>query len=262
MVYWLHDASSPLPSTDQALAADSEAPGLLAAGEDLSTQRLQEAYRLGVFPWFSPGQPVLWWAPDPRMVLMTHEFKLSRSLRKTIQKFLLTPGCEVRFDSAFEQVMEACAHTPRDGQNGTWIVPEMLQVYKQWHHEGRVHSVETWADGRLVGALYGVNIGRMFFGESMFSHQADASKIALAALVAFCRAHRVAMIDCQQRTRHLASMGARELPRREFESRMSLSLAQPDITQWVYDPAHWSLLLPRKPSDDLTPGGVFDARRV
>lgn len=244
MAFWLHSASTPFPSTGEAMPAGSHAPGLLAAGEDLSTSRLQDAYERGVFPWFSPGQPVLWWAPDPRMVLMTAEFKLSRSLRKTIQKFLLTPGCEVRFDTAFEQVINACAQTPREGQNGTWIGPEIARVYSQWHRQGRVHSIETWMDGVLVGGLYGVSMGRMFFGESMFSHRTDASKIALAALVAFCKAHRVPMIDCQQRTEHLASMGGREIPRSEFEALMSSCLKEPDILDWTYDPSHWTELLP------------------
>jgi leucyl/phenylalanyl-tRNA--protein transferase len=244
MVPWLHSAEDPLPPTSQALGSDSEAPGLLAAGEDLSTTRLEEAYRHGVFPWFSPGQPVLWWSTDPRMVLLTDEFKLSRSLRKTIAHFLQTPGCEVRMDSAFEQVIQACSQTPREGQNGTWIVPEMVEIYTQWHREGRTHSVETWVDGELVGGLYGVCIGRMFFGESMFSRHTDASKIALAALVAFCRAHQVLMIDCQQATGHLRSLGGRELPRAEFEARLTPRLGEPEIPEWFYDARHWKTLHP------------------
>ena len=133
----------------------------MAAGGRVTPQRLEEAYRSGIFPWYSPGQPVLWWSPDPRMVLPVAEFRLSHSLRKTLRRFLRTPGCEVRFDSAFRRVIEACAHTPRDGQDGTWIVPAVMAAYAAWHEAGRVHSVETWIDGELVGGLYGVAIGRM-----------------------------------------------------------------------------------------------------
>jgi leucyl/phenylalanyl-tRNA---protein transferase len=150
----------------------------------------------------------------------------------------------VRFDSAFERVITECARTPRDGQQGTWIVPALARTYTDWHHAGTVHSVETWVDGQLVGGLYGVNLGRMFFGESMFSHATDASKIALAALVAFCRANAIGMIDCQQATGHLASLGAREIPRTEFERRVALALGEPAPAAWTYDPAHWSYLMP------------------
>ena len=200
MVPWLRSAADPLPDTRHALPPASDAPGLLAAGGELTTRRLNEAYSKGIFPWYSAGQPVLWWSPEPRMVLFTDEFRLKRSLRKTIARFLRTPGNEVRIDSAFRRVISACAQTPREGQDGTWIVPEMVDAYVAWHRLGHVHSVETWIDGELAGGLYGVGLGRMFFGESMFSHRTDASKIALAALVCFCRAHGVAMIDCQQRT--------------------------------------------------------------
>src|SRR5688572_19590849 len=181
--------------------------GLLGVGGDLEPERVLLAYRSGVFPWYSEGQPILWWSPDPRMVLFTDEFKVSRSLRKTLRHFNLDSRCEIRIDSAFRRVITACASTPRDGQAGTWILPEMIDAYCDWHAEGAVHSFETWIDGQLVGGLYGINLGRMFYGESMFSHRADASKIATAALVAFCRTHGVALIDCQQRTRHLASLG-------------------------------------------------------
>jgi leucyl/phenylalanyl-tRNA--protein transferase len=192
-----------------------------------------------VFPWYSEGQPVLWWSPDPRMVLLTDEFRLKRSLRKTIAKFIRTPGNEVRIDSAFRQVISACAGTPREGQDGTWIVPEMVEAYVAWHRLGTVHSVETWMNGELVGGLYCVSLGCMVFGESMFSHRTDASKISLAALVCFCREHGVAMIDCQQRTGHLASLGGRELPRAEFEQRLTRGLGEPPIGEWTYDPSLW-----------------------
>jgi leucyl/phenylalanyl-tRNA--protein transferase len=238
---WIRD-TDPLPPTSAALGPDSDAPGLLAIGGTLTPARLREAYRHGVFPWFSTGQPVLWWSPDPRMVLMASQFKLHRSLRKTLDRFLATPGCEFRFDSAFRQVIDACAGTVRDGQHGTWIVPPMVQAYQAWHREGAVHSVETWVHGELRGGLYGVNLGRMFFGESMFSHATDASKLALAALIAFCRAHGITMIDCQQNTRHLASMGAREIPRAAFERHLAQTVDLAPPPRWTYDPSHWKHL--------------------
>ena len=221
---------------------DSEAPGLVAAGGELTPPRLEEAYRKGIFPWYSAGQPVLWWSPDPRMVLLPAEFKLARSLRKTLARFVRTPGCELRIDSAFRRVIDACATTPREGQRGTWIVPGMIEAYRAWHLLGRVHSFETWIDGELAGGLYGIGIGRMFFGESMFAHRTDASKIALAGLVAFCREHGIETIDCQQRTGHLASLGGRELPREAFEARIGTALAMPDVVDWTYDLRLWEQL--------------------
>jgi len=239
MIPWLHAETDPLPEARLALPQGSDAPGLLAAGGQLTPERLTEAYSKGIFPWYSEGQPVLWWSPDPRMVLMVDEFKLSRSLRKTVTKFGRTPGCEIRIDSAFARVITACAGTPREGQDGTWIVPAMIDAYRHWNQLGGVHSFETWIDGELAGGLYGVSLGRMFFGESMFAHRTDASKVALAALVCFCRENGVPMIDCQQRTGHLASMGGREIPRIEFERRLSLSLGAPPIRDWTYDPSMW-----------------------
>jgi leucyl/phenylalanyl-tRNA--protein transferase len=246
VIAWLPDDPAdrtPFPPTAAALGPHSEAPGLLAAGGLLTPWRLEQAYRHGIFPWYSRGQPVLWWSPDPRMVLPVAEFRLHRSLKKTLRQFLRTPGCEIRFDSAFEQVIAACAQTPREGQRGTWIVPALRRTYTDWHRAGAVHSVETWVDGRLVGGLYGVNLGRMFFGESMFSHATDASKLALAALVAFCRAQGIALIDCQQATGHLASLGAREMPRAAFEHHLALTLGADGPPRWTYDPMHWALLL-------------------
>jgi leucyl/phenylalanyl-tRNA--protein transferase len=240
-LHWLDD-TSPFPATTDALGPDSEADGLLAAGGRLSLSRLEAAYRLGIFPWFSDGQPVLWWAPDPRMVLPVAEFKMSRSLRKTLARFARTTGCEIRIDGAFERVIAACAGTLRDGQRGTWILPPLQQAYSAWHRAGAVHSFETWIDGRLVGGLYGVAIGRMFFGESMFSHASDASKIALSALVAFCRAHDITLIDCQQNTGHLASLGAREISRADFERHLTLTLGAEGPARWTYDVAHWARL--------------------
>jgi leucyl/phenylalanyl-tRNA--protein transferase len=238
---WLH-ADSPLPPTSGALDDSSEAPGLLAAGGGLSIDRLRDAYSHGVFPWYSPGQPVLWWSPDPRMLLRTDDFKLSHSLRKTLRRFLRAPGCELRFDHDTVQVMAHCAQTPRDGQNGTWIVPEMQAAYAEWARAGDVHSVETWVDGELVGGLYGVNLGRMMYGESMFSHRTDASKIALAGLVAFCRWNSMPVIDCQQATGHLASLGAAPVARAAFEREVHAQVARAPAPVWAYDFHMWSTL--------------------
>ncbi|HRH29065.1 MAG TPA: leucyl/phenylalanyl-tRNA--protein transferase [Aquabacterium sp.] len=241
MIEWLNE-HDPFPETSQALGPDTDAPGLLAAGGGLSVQRLREAYRRGIFPWFGPGQPVMWWSTAPRMVLPVDDFKLSRSLRKTIEKFRRTPGCEIRIDHSFEQVIRHCANTPREGQDGTWIVDPIQQAYADWHELGQVHSFETWMDGELVGGLYGINLGRMFYGESMFAHRADASKIALAALVCFCRAHGIEVIDCQQETDHLASMGARPWPRADFEAHLKRVVDLPAPANWSYDESMWSHL--------------------
>ena len=235
---WIDD-ETPLPPTRLALGPDTDAPGLLAAGGLVTPARLEEAYRAGVFPWYSAGQPVLWWSPDPRMVLPVAEFRLHRSLAKVLRRFLRTPGNAVRVDSAFGRVVEACAGTPRDGQQGTWIVPAMVRAYLAWHRLGRVHSFETWEGDTLTGGLYGVAIGRMFYGESMFAHRTDASKIALAALVCFAREHGIELIDCQQNTRHLASLGAREIPRRAFEDHLARACGAPDIADWTYHVPMW-----------------------
>ena len=243
MLTWL-DADTPLPPTSRALGPDSDAPGLLAAGGTLSAARLEEAYRHGVFPWYGPNQPILWWSPEPRMVLHVAEFHLPTSLKKTLRRFVRTPGCEIRIDSAFRRVIEACAGTPREGQDGTWIVPAMVEAYVAWHARGRTHSVETWIDGELAGGLYGVGIGRMFYGESMFAHRPDASKIALCALVAFARTHGITLIDCQQNTHHLARFGAREVDRPAFERHLARACGEPDIADWTYDPAMWGRVDP------------------
>ncbi len=239
MIRWLKGADEPLPDPDRAEPRGSEVAGLLAAGGELTTSRLTEAYSKGVFPWYGEGQPIMWWSPDPRMVLLPAEFKLSRSLKKTLRHLIASPGAELRIDSATGRVIEHCASTPRGGQDGTWIVAEMIAAYQAWAAQGRVHSFETWIDGELVGGLYGVSLGRMFFGESMFAHRTDASKIALAALVAFCRAHGIETIDCQQRTVHLASLGGREIPRREFRQRLGMALAHVDVADWSYDLRLW-----------------------
>jgi leucyl/phenylalanyl-tRNA--protein transferase len=255
MIPWLpeDDDRTPFPPTREALGPGSDAPGLLCAGGRLNPARLRLAYRHGIFPWYGPGQPVLWWTTDPRMVLQVAHFRLHRSLRKTLRRFLAMPGCEIRFDSAFDRVLAACAGTPREGQDGTWIVPELQSAYRRWHAAGQVHSVETWIDGELVGGLYGVNLGRMFFGESMFALRTDASKIALAALVAFCRAEGIEWIDCQQQTRHLASLGAAPVPRSEFEAHLEYVVDREPPARWIYDPAHWAWL------PELQAGALPDA---
>ena len=241
MLTWI-DESTPLPPTCLALDAASDAPGLLAAGGRLTPERLREAYRRGIFPWFGPGQPVLWWSPDPRMVLPVAEFRLTRSLRKTIARFRRTPGCELRFDGDCAQVIAACASSPRPGQDGTWIVPEVQAAYVAWHRAGVVHSVETWIDGELAGGLYFIALGRMCFGESMFARRSDASKIALAALVAACRARGITLIDCQQSTGHLASLGAREITRAAFEAHLAATVDATPPADWTYDDSAWDLL--------------------
>jgi leucyl/phenylalanyl-tRNA--protein transferase len=242
MVPWLEEHSLDFPPTSLALDPFSGAPGLLAAGGDLSPARLRQAYSRGIFPWYGEGQPILWWSTAPRMVLQTRHFKLTRSLRKTIARFARTPGCEIRVDSATPEVLHACANAPREGQSGTWILTEMQEAYAALAREGTVHSVETWIDGELAGGLYGVNLGRMFYGESMFARRTDASKIALAALVCLCRQHGIAWIDCQQNTEHLASLGAFEVTREDFEGHLARTVKLPAPSDWSYDPALWRLL--------------------
>lgn len=213
MIPWL-ETHTPFPPLESAMRAPS---GLLAAGADLSPQRLLDAYRRGIFPWYGPGQPPLWWSPDPRMVLFPDELKVSRSLAKRLRK----QDYEIRYDSAFRAVMLACAETPRPGQDGSWIVPEILEGYCRLHAMGYAHSVETWIDGELAGGLYGVAIGRMFYGESMFHRATDASKIAFVHMVRRLQRNGYGMIDCQMHTPHLASLGAREIPRNEFARRLA-----------------------------------------
>jgi leucyl/phenylalanyl-tRNA--protein transferase len=242
MLRWIDD-TSPLPSAEHALGSDSDAPGLVAAGGRVTPQRLQEAYGQGIFPWYSSGQPVLWWSPDPRMVLQVAQFRLSHSMQKTLRRFRRTPGCELRFDHDFARVMQHCAQAPRAGQDGTWIVPAMVDAYTAWHRAGQVHSVETWVDGELVGGLYFVCLGRMCFGESMFALRTDASKIALAGFVAACLARDIPWVDCQQNTAHLASFGAREVPRPDFIAHLEQVVGAARVADWTYDEAAWDLLL-------------------
>ncbi len=220
----------------------SDAPGLLAAGGDLEVATLERAYRNGIFPWFSEGQPILWWSPDPRMVLKIANFRLHRSLRQVLKRFNNDSRCEIRFDSAFTQVIEACATTARRGQPGTWILPDMVLAYTRLHQAGIAHSVETWIDGKLAGGLYCVALGRAVFGESMFALETDASKIALAALVAFCRATGIDTIDCQQNTVHLASLGAAEVPREAFLAHI-LQAQRHQHADWHFTPLYWNHIL-------------------
>ena len=207
MIPWLHD-DMPFPPVQAALRDPN---GLLAAGGNLSPGRLLAAYRQGIFPWYGEGDPVLWWSPDPRMVLLPDELKISRSLAKTLR----SRNYEIRYDTEFDAVMTRCA-APRAGQAGTWITAEMREAYNRLHRLGYAHSVETWIGGELAGGLYGVAIGAVFFGESMFSRVRDASKIALAALVRHCKAQGIGVIDCQMHTAHLVSLGARDISRNRF----------------------------------------------
>lgn len=220
MIPWLPEAHL-FPPVAKALR---EPNGLLAAGGDLSPQRLLAAYRRGIFPWFSAGEPLLWWSPDPRMVLFPGELKISRSLAKTLRN----ADYEVRLDTAFGDVIRACARKPRAGQSGTWITPEMQQAYRELHRLGYAHSVETWIAGKLAGGLYGIAIGQAFYGESMFADARDASKIALAHLCAYLKLRGFGIIDCQMETRHLASLGARPIPRCDFVARLDALCAHGD----------------------------------
>jgi leucyl/phenylalanyl-tRNA--protein transferase len=207
MLAWL-EPEDPFPPVERALKSPS---GLLCAGADLSTGRLLQAYQRGIFPWYSRGEPVLWWSPDPRMVLHCDELNVPRSLAKSVRN----KGFEVRIDSAFPEVLAGCSE-PRKGEPGTWLSSEMQAAYLALHQAGYAHCFETWHENELVGGLYGVAIGRMFYGESMFSRKTDASKVALVTLVQFLKSRGFPLIDCQMRTPLLASLGAREIPRRAF----------------------------------------------
>jgi leucyl/phenylalanyl-tRNA---protein transferase len=212
--------------------ARADMGGLLAVGADLSPARILNAYRHGIFPWGTVERQPLWYSPDPRMVLFPGEFRLTRSLRKTLR----ARQYEVRFDSDFAAVIDACAATPRPGQDGTWISRDMMDAYLRLHELGWAHSVEVYVEGNLTGGLYGLGIGHMFYGESMFSRRSNASKIAFAHLVAYLLAHDFAMVDCQMRTEHLASLGGREIPRDDFLARLQ-QLIRPEQRRgrWTAD---------------------------
>jgi leucyl/phenylalanyl-tRNA--protein transferase len=217
---WLQ-ANDPFPPVERAL---KDPNGLLAAGGELSLERLLEAYRRGVFPWYSGGEPVLWWSPDPRMVLYCSELKVSRSLAKSVRN----KGYEVRVDTAFAAVLDGCAD-----RSQTWLGADMRRAYLRLHRKGYAHSFETWLGRDLVGGLYGVALGRMFYGESMFSRATDASKVALVSLVGELRAREFPLIDCQMHTPLLASLGAREIPRRRFLRELAA------LVHYPAQPEHW-----------------------
>jgi leucyl/phenylalanyl-tRNA---protein transferase len=225
MIPWL-EGDTPFPPVQRALQHPN---GLLAAGGDLSPERLLAGYRRGIFPWFSEDDPILWWSPDPRMVLFPPQLKVARSLAKAMRN---RPH-QIRFDHAFAAVIAACA-APREGASGTWITERMRDAYERLHRLGHAHSVEVWIDGELAGGLYGVALGRVFFGESMFTRARDASKMALVALVGRCRSEGIELIDCQMHTPHLESLGAREIPRREFAGRLL------ELVHYPRAPGNWS----------------------
>jgi leucyl/phenylalanyl-tRNA---protein transferase len=223
------DADDPFPPVDQALR---EPNGLLAAGGDLSPARLLDAYRRGIFPWFGDEDPLLWWSPDPRMVLLVDELHVARSLRKTLR----SGRFRVTADRAFSTVMARCAE-PREDQEGTWITTEMRAAYARLAAMGYGHSVEAWIGDELAGGLYGVAIGRVFFGESMFARVTDASKVAFVTLVQQLQQWGFRLIDCQMPTSHLASLGAREIPRRQFLAEVERAVLEPPVpAPWSFDP--------------------------
>ncbi len=207
------------PPLTQALTSPN---GLIAIGGELTSARLLQAYQRGIFPWFSPGEPMLWWSPDPRMVLFPEQLIISRSLRKVCRQQRFT----CRLNSDFSAVIRACANTPRPGQQGTWLTPEMIAAYEALHALGVAHSAEAWLDGELVGGCYGVKLGRMFYGESMFHYVSDASKVAFVHLVTWLITQQVGMIDCQMHTPLLASFGAVEIPRDQFIATLSTLVAE------------------------------------
>ena len=235
---WLQPGDC-FPPVAQAWTDDTPAPGLLAAGGTLDCPTLCAAYQRGIFPWFSEGQPTLWWCPHPRMVLHTDAFKLHASLRKQIRSLLKSGRLEIRMDHDFKTIMQACAQVPRAGQKGTWIGPDMLNAYANLHAAGHAHSVETWIDGQLAAGLYVVNMGHMVFGESMFARVSNASKIALAALVSFCRKHHLPLIDCQQQTAHLASLGALPIARPAFSAAIA-ALVTLQAPSWHFSNTDWN----------------------
>jgi len=229
MIPWL-ERDDPFPPLANALKHPN---GLLAAGADLSPARLLAAYRQGIFPWYSDDEPILWWSPDPRMVLIPSELKISRSLAKTLRN----RAHEIRFDSAFEAVMHGCATRGTDAAGpGSWITDEMRAAYLRLHELGYAHSVETWMEGELAGGLYGVAIGRMFYGESMFTRARDASKMAMVHLVRRLQHHGYGMIDCQMHTGHLARLGARAIPRSDFSLRLR------ELVDYDMVPSKWNSL--------------------
>ncbi len=224
---WLGETLE-FPNTASAL---TDPDGLLAVGGDLSVERLLCAYRQGIFPWYSEGQPILWWSPSPRTILIPDKLHLGRSNRKLFNKAPFT----IKVNHAFRQVIEHCAAAPRADQDGTWIMPEMIEAYCDLHKAGHAHSIEAWQDEQLVGGLYGVSVGKAFFGESMFSLSSGASKFAFMSLVKTLQKWDFQLIDCQIYTDYLASFGAQEVPREEFEQRLDSAVSYPNDTQWTLD---------------------------
>jgi len=237
---WL-DPGDPFPAPSMAWGHDTPAPGLLAASSTLEPGQIEEAYQQGIFPWYSVGQPVLWWSPDPRMVLQPKDFRLHRSLRQSLRRWLAQDGVELVFDRDFTHVMERCAGQQRTGQSGTWIVAEMVNAYTTLHQRGLAHSAELRHKGELLAGLYFVAIGRAIFGESMFTTVRDGSKMALCLLVSVARKYGVRLIDCQQNTRHLASLGAIEMPRERFLELVRGALHHPPI-DWASETLYWPTL--------------------
>ncbi|MDI9332021.1 MAG: leucyl/phenylalanyl-tRNA--protein transferase [Alphaproteobacteria bacterium] len=239
-VPWL-GPEDPFPRVEEAWTTGSPAPGLLAAGGNLSAPRLVDAYRHGIFPWFSPGQAILWFSTDPRMVLRPTEFLLHHALRKTLRQLVRMNRLQIRFDDDFEQVMRLCAASPRSGQSGTWIGNDMIHAYGRLHRMGHARCVTAWVDGELAGGLYAVIMGRMVYGESMFTRRSSGSKMALGALVAWALEHQLPLIDCQQDTEHLRSLGAQTLSRPLFLSEMT-PLTEMVTPPWAFSPIFWAHL--------------------
>ena len=233
---------APFPSAHAAWDAQSPAPGLLAAGGALDVETLKNAYGQGIFPWFSEGQPILWWSPEPRMVLKVNDFILHRSFKKSLFRFSQDSDSEIRIDTAFEEVIGSCAQAIRNQQSGTWIVPAMVQAYIEMHQHGFAHSIEVWKNKKLVAGLYCIALGKAVFGESMFTTVPNGSKIALAALLALCKQQDVKWIDCQQNTDHLASLGAAPIRRAEFLNGVDDAKALPSL-DWRFTPLYWNQIL-------------------
>lgn len=238
--FWLEPKPVTFPPSNLAL---TDPDGLLAVGGDLTTEWLLMAYSKGIFPWYNPGEPILWWTPNPRSVLFIDQLKIKRSLRQTINKQLKSEDFSITFDTNFQGVIKACSQVPRPGQEGTWITDDMMRAYMALHHAGHAHSVEVWKAGKLVGGLYGVAIGKMFFGESMFASMTDASKMALVALSLQLKEWGFKVIDTQVETAHLNSLGAQNIDREEFEAIVSQQ------TQQTFPPKQWQL-------DDNWPGWI------
>ena len=227
-IAWLNERDISFPPTEVALADPN---GLLAVGGDLQPERLIAAYRNGIFPWYDESQPILWWSPSPRAVLFPEKIKISKSLRKVLKRRVFDVCC----DRSFREVMTYCALTPRHGQNGTWITEAMLDAFCELHRMGIAHSVESWQDGKLVGGLYGIAIGKVFFGESMFSLKTDASKVALVHLARRLRGWGYPLIDCQVSTPHLISLGAEEINRKAFTCLLEENIDKVSPVHWPSD---------------------------